>query len=191
MEEALHGSSGWVDMPDHEAEKVALLLPAVEQMASHEVVAMHRQARETSSEFEQPLDAYLEWSPRYNLPRARELFVAFAENPVAENRVQAAYIITFLTPYDRELGVRLWSQLLRDPDPEVREQALESLHRPLADSRGDDSYRSEWITETGITWEDVASLYTDYVEAETWGKYFHLGEVATQHVVERHQASAD
>jgi hypothetical protein len=78
---------------------------------------------------------------------------------------------------------------LRDPETEVREQALDSLHRLLADSRGDDRYRSEWIPETGIIWEDAASLYTDYIEAENWGKCLHLGEVAAQHVIELRHVS--
>lgn len=178
-------------MTPREAEILTPVFPAVEQLAPHEIVLMHRQARETSSEFERPLDAYLEWSPRYNLPRARELYIAFAESPVAANRIQIGYIITCLTSYDRELGLRLWSQLLRDPDTEVREAALEELHRPLADNRHLGHSSGEQIDQWRISWEDACNLYTDYIEADRWRQYHHLGQTATQSVAERQHPQAD
>jgi hypothetical protein len=165
MAEVSKGTSRWAEMTPVEAEIIAPIFPAVEQLAADEVLAMHRQARESHAELDRPLASYLEWSPRYNLPRARELYTAFAEAPAAEDRVQAGYMIAFLTPYDHELGVQLWSQLLRDPDQRVREAALEELHRPLADDRAHGADAGQWIEKFGITWEDACLLYTDFVEA--------------------------
>lgn len=138
----------------------------------------------TLAELRTQVDHALEQLPSRDLNRARVTYTAFVESPLAVDRLEACYILRYLTRVDRECGILLWDRLIRDQDAEVRseakdllgdyEAAIESKNYNLAD---------EALEELGITGPQAAALLDAYAAAEEGKGLFDAGEVALQAVV--------
>ncbi|MGB9050566.1 MAG: hypothetical protein WCC47_24920 [Pseudonocardiaceae bacterium] len=128
---------------------------------------------------------------------ARAIFTAFADSPLAEDRIQLAsnFIVPFTMYHDPDHGLVLWDQLMRDPDQQVRDVAEQQLTQVLGDTRHDRRRRpavgmhavervnEDRLDRYGLTHDTAYQLMESYAYAEN-GQYQHdLGRAALSKVV--------
>ena len=121
----------------------------------------------------------------YDVPRFASIMTSLAESTNPEDRKLTLYHIHALTPVDRELGVRLWDQLVRDEDREVRDFAYRTLSEIFSGDDADDQDRH--IEELGITWKDAFSLLfarTELLDG-TGSTIHHIGSTTVGQAVEQ------
>lgn len=140
-------------------------LQQIEQMDTDDTISRYHEALATDNTY--LLDAALDALPQHNLPHARAVYTAFAENPLIEIRCTGAMMPQHLTPFDHDYGLQLWNQLIRDVDEEVRFCAYENLRGVLDDEQSADEESAEReLREYGITWRDAFGLLHSYIRAE-------------------------
>lgn len=173
------------------------LLDAIDQIGPGEVVALWREAAARLTEadaneeiedaevtrledFAIDLDIALWQLPQYNLAHARAVYAAFAESPLDCDRRQGAVIVYTMPRVDRNYGLRLWNQLMRDRSADVRLQAKEALYFYLKE----DEYAEEGLSCLGITWRDAYRLLDAYANAERGFSVYELGAAVLQEATE-------
>lgn len=126
---------------------------------------------------------------KHDVPWAIELFNAFADSPLPEDRMRLAVgSLRQLAERARKDAVSLWNRLMADTDEKVRNTAEELLADDLEVANpAQDGYRgfytveavdeAKLTAETGLTRQDAYDLYLSYAYAEN-GVYFDLGRVA-------------
>lgn len=155
----------------------------LDRLSPGEVVALDRYLRSKEREHDQAveegrpddyeerfaphLDAlghHLTELPQHDADRARAVYSAFVDSPHEGDRDSAARMIDYLASADREYGLVLWDRLMRDPSPEVREEAYNQLGDCLGARTAEEAEPSlQWL---GITWFDVTRLLHAYIRAE-------------------------
>jgi hypothetical protein len=110
------------------------------------------------------LDHHLTELPEHDTDRARAVYGAFADSPHESDRGGAARMIDSLTASDREYGLVLWDRLIRDPNPAVRQEALNQIGDCLGTSTAEEAEPA--LQRLGITWFDVSRLLHAYIRAE-------------------------
>jgi hypothetical protein len=172
-------------------------------LSSGQVLDLHRYARDSDEELASRINNVLDYIVELNSPRAKELFNAYLDSPIPEDREEMQYrtkCLYGLTKVDHDSGVLLLNHLLRDRIPAIRQDAHRdfmreieetSTHRAAKDS-DPDLYVIELVDElllhehTGLTKEDATSLVNAYAEAEQHGKVYDpgleaLGELRVAH----------
>lgn len=113
------------------------------------------------------LSLALELLPTRNPEHARDIISAMARSPLVDDRVTATYFIDKLTRHDHDSGLRLWRDLLSDPDSGVRAAAYESLPDPSLDSDPEELTRA--LAEKGLTRDELSQLRWTHLDHEEAG----------------------
>jgi hypothetical protein len=122
--------------------------------------------------------------PQRNLDHARDVYTVLAGSPLDRDRREAGFIIRGVVRFDREFGLSLWDQLLRDPVREVRSEAKNSLNALLESSQ----YANDRLAYVGISWEDAYWLLNAYHEAESGFNVRDVGHITLREVLQMKQA---
>lgn len=96
--------------------------------------------------------------PEKNLPHARAVFQAFAESPLAEDRVEGAGMMLWLIDHDHDFAYGLWHRLARDPAKVVRAEAVDDLRRRLDYLEAHSDASEYFVRELGVTPQEAAEL---------------------------------
>lgn len=150
------------------------------QLRPVEVVLLCRYASESSTDEFPSIDAccedikrQLRELPEADLPFARKVYFTFATSTNPADRLIIGFNLRAMTLADRETGLALWSQLVRDEHPVVRRDVYEQIQRHF-----DDPARlpEHGLAEEGLRLDEGERLRDAYIRAQY---------AAGQHVVER------
>lgn len=174
--------------PEHQPERPPIRWEwAVERYASltpAEIIAALRAGCDETLNFVGHL-------PAQDMTRAREVYTALADSPLADDREQLAFGVDGYAERNHDHGMELWDRLIRDTDKTVRETALETLDTVLEGYVGEDYGKARHgfrtvdvidepllIAETGFTRANAYDLMLSYAYAENGQHLFDLGQAA-------------
>ena len=95
------------------------------------------------------------------------VYTILAESPEWQDRRDVAYSIGKLTAANHDVGMRLWDQLIRDPDSSVRLNAYYQFSEAIRPENSE--LEDERLAELGLTPRDALHLLRAYVEGESTG----------------------
>lgn len=98
--------------------------------------------------------------PEADPNRAGAILAGLAQRENPKERWFGALHIDDLTRIDHDTGLRLWDQLMRDEDAEVRESAYQTLEDDVASVE-------DFQGKLGITWQDACNLYRSYIDGSS------------------------
>lgn len=132
--------------------------------------------------------AAIELLPGYDLLFARTAYTTLAESPLESSREFATYILHRLTPHDKELGLRLWDQLARDPSESVRSDAIQEIKDILGLSDDctarEGEVDNEMLAARGLTEADAQALVDAWRAAEAGERLHDIGSAVLSRLVE-------
>lgn len=181
----------------HPSPDLTPTLEALVQLAPHEIGPLiERVYDDAQTAHDKPavqqlvsdVSAAIEHLPEYDLLFARAAYTALAESPLENSREFATYLVHRLTRQDKELGLRLWDQLVRDPSKGVRSDAIEEIQDLLGPNEdctnGEDAVDSAELAERGLTEADAQKLVNAWRAAEAGERIHDIGNTVLSRLIE-------
>lgn len=163
-QQPLANSAETFNSPAYIQARVAPILDAIEQMSPGEVLASHRDWKAKDDYYVEAIVAL----PSHNLDLGRAVYTTFAESQNPADREEIIIHLDALCRADPQAGVRLWSNLLRDPSDGVRVSAYMELENFFETAPGNEARQEETRQDEfgDVTWHDITNLYRTYIKAE-------------------------
>jgi len=125
------------------------------------------------------LDRTLDALPEIDIEFARGVYTTFRNSPIDHERAEIGLKMRHLTRADHDFGLRLWRELVRDPNFHVRGETIIPLEEEyLAALRAEDYERADAVLrDLGLTADEAFGLLKDYERAQHGENICNIGQL--------------